>query len=485
MSGRLGASPILQRLRRLCDDLAATAGPGPAEMIAAARTSLGEPLRVAVVGRVKSGKSTLVNALVGRPVAPTAAGECTRIVTWYRYGSPDHAELELRSGERRVLPFTGSLPEDVGVPAEDVVRLTVHLQSRALRELTLIDTPGLATLTQENEAATRAALLGQDASQRSTGQADAILFVFREAERSDELDFLREFRDSSGELGASAINAVGVLSQADLFGSGPWSGDDPLALAGDRARRLAAARSAEVTTVVPVSGLFAETARTGRLREQDARALAAAAATDPARLQLWEHLGPPDGVTADQLRRLFALIGPYGVAAGRAAAGAGAASLQAWLDRASGIADVEHQLHEHLVRRTAALKASHALEVLHRAAPLADSKEEFLDLIEEAQMDGELHPLRELRALQMLLREDRDTDLRARLQVLTTGQDDRARAGLAPGVPATELARHARDAAASAQARVATADTPYDAEAARVVARSYQLIARRAETATS
>jgi len=42
-----------------------------------------EPLRVAIAGKVKAGKSTLLNALVGEEIAPTDAGECTRVVTWY------------------------------------------------------------------------------------------------------------------------------------------------------------------------------------------------------------------------------------------------------------------------------------------------------------------------------------------------------------------------------------------------------------------
>ncbi|MGH9208430.1 MAG: dynamin family protein, partial [Acidimicrobiales bacterium] len=45
---------------------------------------LDEPLRVAVAGKVKAGKSTLLNALVGEQIAPTDAGECTQVVTWYR-----------------------------------------------------------------------------------------------------------------------------------------------------------------------------------------------------------------------------------------------------------------------------------------------------------------------------------------------------------------------------------------------------------------
>ena len=58
---------------------------GPARLDAR-RARLDEPLRVAIAGKVKAGKSTLLNALVGEELAPTDAGECTRIVTWYRDG---------------------------------------------------------------------------------------------------------------------------------------------------------------------------------------------------------------------------------------------------------------------------------------------------------------------------------------------------------------------------------------------------------------
>lgn len=47
---------------------------------------LDQPLRIAVSGRVKSGKSTLINALVGQRLAPSDAEESTQVSTLYRYG---------------------------------------------------------------------------------------------------------------------------------------------------------------------------------------------------------------------------------------------------------------------------------------------------------------------------------------------------------------------------------------------------------------
>jgi predicted GTPase len=45
------------------------------------------PLQVAIAGKVKAGKSTLLNAMVGEMVAATDAAECTKLVTWYQYAA--------------------------------------------------------------------------------------------------------------------------------------------------------------------------------------------------------------------------------------------------------------------------------------------------------------------------------------------------------------------------------------------------------------
>ena len=71
---------------------------------------LSEPLRVAIAGKVKAGKSTLLNALVGDLLAPTDEGECTQIVTWYQDGlSPLSSTVEISEPEAAAPPGTPTL----------------------------------------------------------------------------------------------------------------------------------------------------------------------------------------------------------------------------------------------------------------------------------------------------------------------------------------------------------------------------------------
>src|SRR3954452_19264908 len=129
------------------------AGAPAAAQIAAEQARLDEPLRVAIAGKVKAGKSTLLNALVGEELAPTDAGECTKIVTWYRDGITYRVMLHPRSGEARQVPFSrdgGAIDVDLqGWPPDQVERLEVEWPSSSLRAITLIDTPGIASLSAD------------------------------------------------------------------------------------------------------------------------------------------------------------------------------------------------------------------------------------------------------------------------------------------------------------------------------------------------
>ena len=67
---------------------------------------LNQPIRIALAGTLKAGKSTLVNALVGENIAPTDATEATRIVTWFRHGPTPKVTANHYGGARTNVPIT-------------------------------------------------------------------------------------------------------------------------------------------------------------------------------------------------------------------------------------------------------------------------------------------------------------------------------------------------------------------------------------------
>ncbi|CUR54397.1 conserved hypothetical protein [metagenome] len=463
-------SLVRGRVRSLCRALSPLLGDDPD--LTRTRASLAEPLRLAVVGRVSTGKSTLVNALVGRRVAPTSAGECTKVVTWYRYGEPDQARLVLHDGRSlRVRLVDRALPDELGVPASEVARLEVWLTSRALRHLTLIDTPGLGTTNEDQETATRAAILGVEReSQIAAGQADALLFLIGEAARRSDLDFLDDFRASSGSLTPSSVNAVGVLAKSDGTGSGVLDETDPFKLAGDQAARLASTHRGVLSDVLPVSGLLAETALTGVITETLAAALGAQVDQDPALLAVSQD---------PELEPLAAAFGPYGLVAGRDVAAAGASKLREWCLETSGIRLLEEVVHGRLVPRSDLLKASRGLSTLEsvsRRLP-TELREDALALLEEARLDPTLHAIGELQAMERLLAERPDSPLLPALAGFVDGAEDAVL--LVGGAEVGSPAEQARGLSAEATRSAALATSAAEVAAGRVLARSYQLLARR------
>ena len=236
-------------------------GTDQATVVEATIRRLDEPLRVAIAGRVKAGKSTLLNALVGERLAATDAGECTRIVTWYRHDLGYRVTADLRPSGSADLPFRredGELLIDLDErPIESIERIEVGWPSRKLTDLTLIDTPGLASANERTSERTSHALLDRGAD--GPGQADAVLYLMRHLHRSDS-QFLEAFMDRSIAQ-ASPVNAIVVLSRADEIGA---ARPDALDSARSIADRYAANPQVRMLAsgVVPVAGLIAETGAT-------------------------------------------------------------------------------------------------------------------------------------------------------------------------------------------------------------------------------
>jgi hypothetical protein len=361
----------------LCDVAAElTRGTTHAAEVEHVRERLRGPLRVAIAGRVKAGKSTLLNALVGERLAATDAGECTTLVTWYQDGVTYDVEAIGRDGTSHSLSFQrsdGSLRIDLGgLDPAAVERLVVTWPSSALREVTLIDTPGLASIDDDNSLRTREFLaMGED----RPSDADAVIYLMRHLHRHDA-EFLGAFLDRS-VAAASPINAVSVLSRADEIGACRL---DAMASASQIAARYQSdpvVRSL-CTHVVPIAGLLAETGLT--LREEEAAALRTLAATPADVLQrmLLSSDGFCDAGSSDltvELRRdLLDRLGLYGLRlvvhelqAGRVST---AGDLSRLLVTYSGLTGLRELIAERFLPRARVLQARAALAALRDVARL-------------------------------------------------------------------------------------------------------------------
>jgi Dynamin family len=147
--------PAGEILRHL---LATSSAHGLTEMrpliAAAAERASGTTLDVGVFGRVSSGKSSLINALVGEPVLPVGATPVTAVPLRVSRG-PHSAEVRFRDAPVQRVPLT-ELPSFAteeknpqNVRGVRSIEVTVPGAPEGLR---LLDTPGVGSLTSAGSA---------------------------------------------------------------------------------------------------------------------------------------------------------------------------------------------------------------------------------------------------------------------------------------------------------------------------------------------
>ncbi len=329
------------------------------------------PLRIAIAGKIKAGKSTLLNALVGEELAPTDAGECTRIVTWYRQGDQPTVLLHPRSGDPEHAYFnreTGALEVDLGGrDAEDIDHLEVAWPSSRLRQMTLIDTPGIASISTDLSARTLRVLTPED---DRPPVVDAVLYLLRHTHPSD-VRFLEAFHDDELAHG-TPMNAVGVLSRSDEIGSCRLDALEVAERVGQRYQSEPRLR-ALCPVIVPVAGLLGHAAVS--LREPEYRALATLAAgpreeVDPLLLTADRFGTRTSGVQVTELERqhLLSRLGLFGVRLAveliRNGEVGTATDLSAELSRRSGLERLRAVLTRQFTERSKILKAHSALTAL-------------------------------------------------------------------------------------------------------------------------
>ncbi len=154
--------------------------------------------QIAVVGQFSRGKSTVMNAILGRAYLPTGALPMTSVVTSVRYGSRPRVTVRRRGGR---LPIDSSLADLVRFVAQasaereelQVVSAEVAVPAEILRlGFYFIDTPGIGSAVAANTAT----------AERFLPEADAVIFVtgFDAPLGEAELGFLTEVRRNVEKL---------------------------------------------------------------------------------------------------------------------------------------------------------------------------------------------------------------------------------------------------------------------------------------------
>jgi tRNA U34 5-carboxymethylaminomethyl modifying GTPase MnmE/TrmE len=489
---------------RLQPQVSARTAAGFAEVL----RRLGAPLQVAVAGRIKSGKSTLVNALIGRRVAPTDIGECTRLVTRFQYGTVDRVEIVFTDGRKQVLPFAsdGMIPAELGVDIERVSHIEAYLTNAVLQGMTVIDTPGLGSLDAASVSRTEQ-LLGaakhrkeageegsdelDDTSRNAVAGAEAVLYVVTQGVRADDQQALAAFTAATASREAGPVNAIAVLNKADTIApeSVEGAGGDIWKAATLLAEKQASTLKPRVADVLPVIGLIAESAESGGFTSADAEALRQLADLDDDVLQTmlisadiftsWE-CDVPAGTRLRLLEKLDLFGVSHAVEAIRKEPEITAGALRRALLDASGLEAVRQRLAVVFAARADGIKAAAGLAsvtALAHASADAAERQRVHDAIEVLLAKPEAHQLRLLEALTLVVSGAVDMPEDLAEEVLRVGSNADIGAQLGkPGAPRPELAAHALERAGWWRSFASFGATPAQSRVAHVVHRAYFLI---------
>ncbi|WP_422394987.1 dynamin family protein [Nocardia vulneris] len=426
MTREVGAAPgIVAEAHRLVGAARAALAsePRPRALLADCARRLDQPLRIALAGSLKAGKSTLLNSLVGQDIAPTDATECTRVVTWYRYGSTPSVTAHAGDGARaNVVVRRGSgthgltfdlerLRWNASTPRE-VDHLEVEWPAAALAHTTIIDTPGTSSLSREvSQRTARLLTPGAETAPAAAGPAipgaDAVVYLLRRLDAAD-VHFLERVGAGTGAASgvSGPLGVVGVVSRADEIGAGRI---DALHSARDVATRFAGEleRTGLCQAVIPVAGLLAFAAAT--LRQQEYAAFEALAGVPveelSAALLSADRFARPDialPVLPEARAQLAERFGLFGIRMAVTLVRLGvrdSATLAAELTARSGVDELRSVLDVQFGQRADQLKAHTALTALARVLTAYPGSEADALLPRVRTLLADVHGFAELRLL--------------------------------------------------------------------------------------
>ena len=233
--------------------------------IAQIECRLSQPCVLAIAGKVKAGKSSFLNALIGENLAKVGDLETTATINKFSYGIPDDPErpvkvvwengMETNEG----LDFMDSLQghdADTLKKAEGIAYLEYKLEHEILKEITLVDTPGTDAVVGDNNDAHQTVTENffnlrkkhKEQTEICTSNADAVIYLVGAVATTNARKFLDDFQNVSAS--SSALNAIGVLSKIDIDAN-------LLERRNEQAEYVAESLREQLNTVIPASaGLY-------------------------------------------------------------------------------------------------------------------------------------------------------------------------------------------------------------------------------------
>lgn len=192
---------------------------------------LNTPCVLAVAGKVKAGKSFLVNALLGVDIAMTGTTETTATVNIFKKGTPPSKEKPILcvflDGHKEWVSkeFLDSLQgtsKEVLEKTSQIDKLIIYIDDNPLLDyVTLVDTPGIGAEVGEegdsHQIQTDAYFNLRERHQKETFNlshtADAVIYLFNTVPTETDKNFLSSLYN--GGHGITSLNGIGVLSKVD------------------------------------------------------------------------------------------------------------------------------------------------------------------------------------------------------------------------------------------------------------------------------
>ena len=111
-----------------------------------------------IIGLFKRGKSSVINALLGQELAPVAVTPVTSVITFFEYSTSSSAHVFFENGTKTLIELSDVVnyvsEEQNPKNKKNVKFLKIYCDNPILKNLIIVDTPGIGSLFEHNTETT-------------------------------------------------------------------------------------------------------------------------------------------------------------------------------------------------------------------------------------------------------------------------------------------------------------------------------------------